>query len=237
MENREEWKEVTGYEGCYKISNLGRVLSIKRHGTRGGIISLVMDKDGYFLAHLSLNGVASKWRVHEIVANEFIGEPASPSLQVNHINCVKTDNRPLNLEWCTAKENIVHAHKNGRCNQGCEKNNNSKINNEIAVSVFRSNGKHCEIAEKYKISQALVSSIKRGESWAKETGAIKSLVPIITSGEKNSNSKITEDQAKEIFYSKGRYRDIGILYGISGENVYRIKNGKSWKYLGLKKSA
>lgn len=39
----EIWKDVVGYEGLYKVSNLGRVLDVES----GKIRKLVHDKDGY----------------------------------------------------------------------------------------------------------------------------------------------------------------------------------------------
>ena len=33
---------------------------------------------------------------------------------INHKNCIRHDNRPLNLEWCTHKENSEHASINDR---------------------------------------------------------------------------------------------------------------------------
>ena len=42
--------------------------------------------------------------IHRVVANTFIPNPDNKKY-VNHLNCIRDDNRVENLTWCTAKEN------------------------------------------------------------------------------------------------------------------------------------
>lgn len=45
--------------------------------------------------------------VHRIVAKTFIGEPDNK--QVNHIDGNKLNNNINNLEYCSARDNLIHA--------------------------------------------------------------------------------------------------------------------------------
>lgn len=42
----EIWKDVSGYEGLYQISNLGNIKSFKRY-KEGKVLTPKFDKDGY----------------------------------------------------------------------------------------------------------------------------------------------------------------------------------------------
>lgn len=120
---KEEWRSIDGFEGRYQISNLGRVLSLPKiittnvfnkakveTSTKERIIKGRKDKDGYIIADLSdSSGKLHKCRVHRLVANAFI-EKVDGKEMVNHKNGQKDDNRASNLEWCTNKENLTHAH-------------------------------------------------------------------------------------------------------------------------------
>ena len=49
--------------------------------------------------------------IHRLVAEYFIPNP-SHKKYINHKNCIRSDNRVENLEWCTAKENTDYTMKN-----------------------------------------------------------------------------------------------------------------------------
>lgn len=100
----EIWKDVVGYEGLYQLSNLGRVCSCKKNGRQSVIKSFYVDKDGYFCVRLWKNAKVKNLKVHRLVAMHFIPNNENKPC-IDHINTIKTDNRVVNLRWCTVKEN------------------------------------------------------------------------------------------------------------------------------------
>lgn len=50
-------------------------------------------------------------------------------------------------------------------------------------------------------------------------------------GTLNKQSKLTEQQVKEIYLSTLSLRDLGKLYGVSDTNISYIKHKKQWKWL------
>ena len=121
MTKNEIWKDVVGYEGLYQVSNQGRVKSLERKlpHWRGGeriqkerILKPVV-VGGYLRVGLSVDGKLKMLRVHRLVCEAFHENPDNKS-DVNHINENKTDNRAVNLEWSTRRENCNHGSRNER---------------------------------------------------------------------------------------------------------------------------
>jgi hypothetical protein len=108
---QEIWKDIKGYEGLYQVSNLGRIKSNTRYGTKGGVLKLRLDKDGYFQTALYKNNKVKYYRTHRLVAEAFIPNPNNYPI-INHKDENRSNNLTNNLEWCTYKYNSNYGNVN-----------------------------------------------------------------------------------------------------------------------------
>lgn len=117
----EIWRPVQGYEGSYEVSNLGKVRSLDRvihyqdgstRNRKGKVLKPCVDISGYAIVYLAHRGHQSAKFVHRLVANCFLLN-ADSTLEVNHKDGNKSNNCVENLEWCTHRENILHAFQTG----------------------------------------------------------------------------------------------------------------------------
>lgn len=113
LEN-EIWEGVDGYDD-YKVSNLGRVISIKNHSSwEGRVIKPQPKSFGHVYVRLRRNNSYKGFAVHRLVANAFIPNSDLTRNWINHINSNPSDNRVENLEWVTARENKYHGKGMGK---------------------------------------------------------------------------------------------------------------------------
>jgi len=115
---KELWKDVVGYEGLYKISNLGRIkrLNYKRWCSMNNCYSKYKDiiikccsKQSYLKVGLNKNKIKTTMSLHRLVALHFIDNHENKPY-VNHIKGNKQDNRYWMLEWSTPSENSKHSY-------------------------------------------------------------------------------------------------------------------------------
>ena len=155
----EIWKPIPKYEGLYYVSNYGR---IKKHD---GDYVMKQNFSGVYLV-LGLTGYDHKrktLRVHRLVAMTFQPNDNHLSLEVNHKNGIKSDNRDSNLEWETHKSNSEKIYLSG--------NYSKKLTPEHIVEIKKilSSGEisQIEIAKKFNVSRSTISEINTGKKWVR----------------------------------------------------------------------
>ena len=100
-----DWRDIEGYEGLYKVSEWGDIMSIG-HGKKK-LLKQSMNGDGYYHVNLCKDGHHKYSLVHRLVATAFC-EGAGEFECVNHIDEIKSNNHYTNLEWCTAEYNNAY---------------------------------------------------------------------------------------------------------------------------------
>ncbi len=180
----EEWRGIPGYESLYQASSLGRVRSFHTYNrkTPGYILKPILRKDGYLSIRLFQGRKGKTMLYHAIVAKTFIG-PRPDGLVINHIDGDRTNNRPENLEYVTAGENLRHARdvlhtmpKRGhdwakRCypRRYGEQSSNPKLT-EADVRAIRAlyapgRIRQRDIAEMYGVGQTTICAILCRKTW------------------------------------------------------------------------
>ena len=113
MENNEIWMDIKGYEGKYKVSNMGRVYSIRSHK----YLAIRNNGRGYLYVSLWKDNKEKKEYLHRLVARHFIPNPNNLP-QVNHKDENKENNSWDNLEWCDASYNNNYGTHTQRAAEG-----------------------------------------------------------------------------------------------------------------------
>lgn len=187
MMEKEIWKEIPGTNGRYQVSNKGRVKSVKRkHVLSDRILKqpvkqhLTCDSGTYKYVHIFIDGKYKCVYVHRLIAEAFIPNPENKPC-INHKDLNMTNNDISNLEWCTQKENIHHAHENGAMPNTVTKeerkrriehkrkkkwhklsyNDSLDIKNALKLGCFSQR----EIAFAYGVDPALVCRMAKGQAW------------------------------------------------------------------------
>lgn len=106
-----DWRDIENYEGLYRVSEWGDVMSLQ--GGKKKLLKQNKDRYGYPQVNLSKNSEVRTCKVHRLVATAFC-EGAGEFPEVNHKDEDKTNNHYDNLEWCTGEYNLRYGTKNKR---------------------------------------------------------------------------------------------------------------------------
>jgi hypothetical protein len=105
----EIYKDVIGYEGIYKVSNLGNVKSFKYNKERK--LSACKNSAGYLSVNLCIDKIQKSRIVHQLVAESFLNHKrCGLELVINHKDFDRTNNKLDNIEIVTQRENNNRKH-------------------------------------------------------------------------------------------------------------------------------
>lgn len=170
----EEWKVIPNFS-LYMASNMGYIKTFnwKNKGVER-IMKPALDGSGYLRTMLiGDDGFFHTIKVHRIIAQTFI-ENTENKPQINHKNCIKTDNRVINLEWATVSENIRHAYKEQRMNNKGENNPCSTLTDAQAKEILenykfgkkvKSGKTKQQIAEEYGTTFNVIKRLVQRKTW------------------------------------------------------------------------
>lgn len=161
----EIWKPVVDAGGRYFVSSLGRVMA-----SNGRILKQWASDQGYMLVRLSRPRVVA--RVHRLVAEAFVPNPdGKPS--VNHIDCNRSSNAAVNLEWCTQEENLRYADSLGRMQRDYwtgRRSPNAALSDEQVVAIrnaYAEGGSSwASLASRFGISKRAVGRLINRETYS-----------------------------------------------------------------------
>jgi len=172
----EIWKDVVGYEGYYKISSFGNLMSCDRkvqsknnsYALKKGKIKKCAITNCYKLAMLSKYNSEKGFSVHRLVAIAFIPNPKNKP-EVNHKDGNKLNNHFLNLEWCTRSENAIHSYANNlQVGRAGSLHHFAKINESDIIEIIRfhkSGISKNDIGIKFNLSIGSIRRIVNRTTW------------------------------------------------------------------------
>jgi parvulin-like peptidyl-prolyl isomerase len=112
MEDFTNYLNIPGYDGDYRISPTGDVISLKKN--KISKLKNTITKNGYVSIKLSKKGQGKQTfeLIHRLVYLTFIGE-IPQGLEIDHIDRDKLNNNISNLRIATRSENMQNKKPNG----------------------------------------------------------------------------------------------------------------------------
>ena len=141
--------------------------------------------------------------VHRLVALAFIPNPDNKP-QVNHINGIRNDNRVENLEWCTNKENQIHASENGLKNTKTWKDLFSKSDIDKIIIQYKNGYPMKLIGADYNISHETVRQIIKETDNTLINKKNKTVIKLLTS----ISSGIRKTYSNKFIFNNKTYSNI-----------------------------
>ena len=147
----------------FEISQSGIIRNVKTKYIKSQYVS----DTGYYMITISKNNKSKPYRVHRLLANNFIENPKKVK-EVNHIDGNKLNNDLSNLEWVSHFGNMQHAFSSGLANNTGVKNGMAKLNERKVREIkelLKQGISQYKIAKKYNVSRSAILKIHLNKTW------------------------------------------------------------------------
>ena len=159
------YKDIPGYDGLYRVSNFGDVISCSRDvftgsGDKRRIIKLKekrlnpSNRKGYKVVNLRKDNKTLTIGVHQLVLWAFVGVQQK-GIEVRHLNSNPSDDRLENLRYGTKSENMQDA-----VELGTLVFSRSKLSRKDVEEIAKAKGSLKEIALAFNCHPGTVQAIK-----------------------------------------------------------------------------
>ena len=140
----EEWKDVVGFEGMYKISSYGKLLSVGRivvdiNGRYVTINPRIIKPclnfgEGYYNATLWKGNRQKHKYIHRLVAEAFVPNPNNYEF-VDHIDTDRLNNKAENLRWCSPSMNNLNPVTNAKFCKSIKDSNRKRLQPIVGINI------------------------------------------------------------------------------------------------------
>ena len=162
----EQWRPVSGFEGLYEVSDLGRIRSLtaRRQWAAGRILSPAATSKGYRFLNLCGRGRKVRAYVSVLVLTAFVG-PRPAGHEAAHEDGDRENNTLRNLAWKTPAANAADKFRTGTQPLGTQ-HHNAKLSEAAVLSIRQDTRTQRVIAADHGVTQSLISQLKLGKGWA-----------------------------------------------------------------------
>lgn len=227
----EIWVDVKGFPG-YKVSNLGRVMSLRR--TNPVIRKPSRGSHGYpqLLLVDSVTGKKHYALVHTLVATAFHGDRPE-GYDCCHCDGDKSNARADNLRWDSRQNNLNDQKLHGTFAWRGKRRLSESDAIQIVKRIDAGEG-ILKLAREYGVTHSTISGINLGKYWAEVTGRKREEACLNPRRGHRVRGILTDEAVIDItrrLDAGETQRSIADIYKIKPQTVSEINLGKIWNWL------
>lgn len=235
-DDAEQWLPVPGWEGYYEISDMGRVRSRRRKGSKGGVLRPGASAGGRLSVVLNMNGEKMTRLVHQLVLEAFVG-PRPPGMEGCHGPGGAFDNRLVNLRWDSPSANQMDRVRDGTSNRG-ERQWQSKLTEADVLECRRryAAGERLRVlVSEYGVTVGGMSNAVSGKTWYWLPGAVP--VDRHRNGVKGAGHHAAKLTAEIVLECRRRFAGgensyaLAREFGVAQPTMHKAIIGGTWKHV------